>query len=417
MEALRTWICPLCGSEAVKRGGLWYCVKEGCPKHIKGFKGWVRYYREDLKSAVAPMSPNFVDSLLRYNPYAHRDRFYRERNEKLLRFVEGKKYRRVMEFAGATGLLAEMFLDRHPETEQYHLSDYSPLSCNLAREFLEGREDVEVRVLDIVKDINAVEWGRYDLVASTSLEHLPEGADLKILRRLRGGTDLLWSLCYECARTHPHLYKSAGYIRSRFNKLMFIERLEKYPPVYILYGHRIYGGYKYDYLRKTEIRSRRLMEALKPHLRKGEAVLDVCCGYSPLAKQLIDLGHSVVGFDYREDVIDHLRRTAPRGEWHMCNYADFKAEPFTVLLLLGMDAEPHSKQRFQKWLSALLDAHKPNLIFIEAIKPPSQWAVRLYERIEGIAFECDYTVSSRGGFDSGMEKAAIRRYTLMRKGK
>ena len=201
-------------------------------KHIKAV--------QNLYPNVHPTSPLFMDLLYARDPNQARDLFYQERNRVLLSLVDKRKFKRVLELAGATGLLAEMYLNLHEETQFYLHTDYSIVACKLALANLRHYPQSYVKLIDVCTDLNLLPWN-YDLVISTSLEHFPKGTDYDILKRMKTGTHVLWSLCKVAARipTHLHPYESVEYVKARFKDWLEIVNIGEYRTVVLLHGIRL----------------------------------------------------------------------------------------------------------------------------------------------------------------------------------
>jgi len=170
------------------------------------------------------------------DPKFCRGQEYVRRNQALIELVRDLKFTRVFEFGGASGLLAEMMLRRFSQIEYYLFSDLSPRACRLAEKNLAGYR-VEIRPLDMTRDLDKVNWDTFDLVVTTSLEHLPRGVDLEILDRIRAGTHVLFSLTRFKKRGHPHPFVSEEYIRNRFEGRLMIHSLVPYPPLQVFLMH------------------------------------------------------------------------------------------------------------------------------------------------------------------------------------
>jgi len=158
------------------------------------------------------------------DPNHCRGEWFLLRDSALIESVRGMDFEAIFEFAGASGLLAEVFLLQHPGTK-YLLSDYSPEACRLARQNLVKFPEASVEEVDIVNDLDKVSWHDFDLVISTSMEHLPKGADLEIVKRIRSGAQVLFCLAAFGGTTHPHHYPSKEYIVERFSPLIEIKQL------------------------------------------------------------------------------------------------------------------------------------------------------------------------------------------------
>ena len=84
-------------------------------------------------------------------------------------------------------------------------------------------------------------------------------------------------------------------------------------------------SYSWDYLiPENNNRSSLLAEILGPYIRPGEHVLDMLCGFSPVAKTMIDRGCTIEGFDKREEAINYCRRSYPEGRYAVARDEKFE---------------------------------------------------------------------------------------------
>uniref|UniRef100_A0A6M3M4K1 Putative methyltransferase n=1 Tax=viral metagenome TaxID=1070528 RepID=A0A6M3M4K1_9ZZZZ len=338
----------------------------------------------------------FYDAMFRKDHFKVRTPWYALRNKQLLSMVKGLKFKRVFEFAGATGLLSGMLLDEHPEIEHCLFSDLSPTACKLTERFLKRHLDrLTIKPIDIVKEIDEIPWEEFDLVISTSLEHLPKGVDFEILKHLPEGCRILWSLAtFETdSKTHLHPYPSVDYVEDRFkyyltdasiawcdlkganNRARYffpagslrdvdedIRIITMVDPVILLLGTKRRSK-KWQYLKDDGYRGRILFEALESYLKPGDRVADICCGYSPMAKHLVDSYHCM-GFDLNGDAIKILKDRFPEGEWVTASYTEMTLKDFSILLLLGVSAH-QIETDFHKFLSETLASNHIRLIMVE----------------------------------------------------
>jgi len=167
---------------------------------------------------------SYYDAKFLADPELCRGTSYQARNEKLLNLVDGQAFYRVFEFAGYSGLLAEQFINRHPETVEYCLTDFSEEAIKLARRFVSSPV-VFAQVLDInpdVTDLSLFPWGNFDLVVTQSLEHLSKGHDQAILRCVVPGCRVLISAATfgsTMSRSHPHPFPTVDYLVERLSGL------------------------------------------------------------------------------------------------------------------------------------------------------------------------------------------------------
>lgn len=177
----------------------------------------------DTNEKVNYFTSDFVDSQLIDNPKKDRDEWSINRNKIVIDFVDGIKFNNVFEFAGGSGLLAEMFLTAHPEVKSYIDSDYSPLACKLARGYLRRFSNASIKLYDMTKDLDNISWKNFDLVICVSMEHFPKGVDIEILKHIQEGTYILWGLSTFSTCTHQHIYPNIEYIGKRFKDFISIE--------------------------------------------------------------------------------------------------------------------------------------------------------------------------------------------------
>ena len=186
-------------------------------------------------------SPDFVDSQLIQDPEKDRDKWSTIRNETILDLIDDIKIDNVFEFAGGSGLLAEMFINNHIEIKSYLFSDYSPMACELAQDYLEKFSIIDIKKYDIIKDLDIIAWENFDLVVCTSMEHFPKGVDIDILNHIQQGTHILLGLSTFPACTHTHLYSSTKYVSERFKDYIDIKKIMLYQTGFeqiLLYGEK-----------------------------------------------------------------------------------------------------------------------------------------------------------------------------------
>lgn len=127
--------------------------------------------------------------------------------------------------------------------------------------------------------------------------------------------------------------------------------------------------YNYSYLEEVQVRERSLFQIIEPYLKPGDRILDVNCGYSPLARPLLEAGYDILGFDINPIPIAYLKEEFPKGEWHQISHEDANFEGFSVLLLLGFSISSYGAS-FKTSLGRLLDSNKPRVILAEVYKGP-----------------------------------------------
>jgi len=170
-------------------------------------------------------SSDFVDKMLISNPNRYCDKWTVDRNKEILNFVKDIKFNNIFEFAGGTGTLAKMFLISHAEIESYIFSDFSPIACKLAKEYLKEFDNIRVNLYDMTKDLDNILWKNFDLIVCTSMEHFPKDLDLKILKHVQKGTYILFGMSTFRECTHQHVYPNIEYVIVRFKDIIDIENI------------------------------------------------------------------------------------------------------------------------------------------------------------------------------------------------
>lgn len=122
--------------------------------------------------------------------------------------------------------------------------------------------------------------------------------------------------------------------------------------------------YRWPHLQRNEVRREHLFKALKRYLHPKDHILDICCGYSPLAKLLLDSGCDITGFDVFEDCIKHLRRILPKGRWMLKSFKKVELYPYSVLLFLGLPGDIGVTKIFNKFLTNILSV-EPRIILMD----------------------------------------------------
>jgi len=174
------------------------------------------------------------------------------------------------------------------------------------------------------------------------------------------------------------------------------------------------SNYVWGYSRKTEPRGKILFDVLKPFLIKGDTILDVDCGYSPLAKHLLENGYSLTGFDVSEIPILHLQRTHPDGKWVTMDDAEAQFRNQSVILLLGVTTplKPVYSKTYLETTERLLNSNSPRIVLVESADQADQ---KLHTQICKILTP-QHSLKKRGQYDAKMIKATKRHYSIwMRK--
>ena len=97
--------------------------------------------------------------------------------------------------------------------------------------------------------------------------------------------------------------------------------------------------YRWPYLLKPSDRAGKLLPYVNSILRDGDVVLDMYCGYSPLAPLLEHV--EIVGWDRHAAIIERLRRDAPGHQWleieeRSMPFSDQLPERADVIIGLGL---------------------------------------------------------------------------------
>ena len=99
-------------------------------------------------------------------------------------------------------------------------------------------------------------------------------------------------------------------------------------------------AYAWDYLKPENSDRPTILESIVgPYIGEQEAVFDVCCGFSPLSRFLLERKCSVVGFDISAEAIDYCTRAYPAGRYHVAN-DDTVGIPGHVDVLIHLGISP-----------------------------------------------------------------------------
>jgi len=174
--------------------------------------------------------------------------------------------------------------------------------------------------------------------------------------------------------------------------------------------------YGWPYLKETRIRGKFLFSIIKPYLREEDKVLDVCCGYSPLANPLLEAEFHITGFDIHPSPIQYLKDKAHRGDWYQASCEEASFTGFSVFLLLG--ATVSWDISFHSFLSRALESNEPRLILLDvSIIPPDAVWIKIYDNVIAYLQKKGYKVVSTGKYESMMKAASKRNYSLMERQK
>lgn len=187
--------------------------------------GWklIKNGKKHMNKKTNYFSSDFVDNMLLSNSTRYNDTWTCNRNKEILNIISNIKLNNIFEFAGGTGALAKMLLEFHPEIKSYIFSDYSPIACKLAKDYLKEYNNVDIKLYDIIKDLDDIMWKNFDLFICTSMEHFPDGVDIEILKRIPKGANILWGFSTFPACTHQHIYPNIEYVVERFKYIVDID--------------------------------------------------------------------------------------------------------------------------------------------------------------------------------------------------
>ena len=184
------------------------------------------------------------------------------------------------------------------------------------------------------------------------------------------------------------------------------------------------GEYQYKYLREDRIRGSVLFKAIRPFLRPNDVFLDINCGYSPMADQILGNGYKITGFDIHPEPIEYLKNRFPSGDWKQMSYEnilsheDICSRKFTVMLLLGFSITSHGK-KFLDLLERNIVENQPRLIITEVYKKEEDFSTS-YQKAYRDAIELiknqKYEVCAFGEYDAQIQVASKRIYEIWKKG-
>lgn len=170
-------------------------------------------------------------------------------------------------------------------------------------------------------------------------------------------------------------------------------------------------AYNWTYLKEEKVRGKFLFDLLQPYLQPSDTVLDVDCGYSPMAELFIKGGYRLFGFDVNAEPIAYLKRTQPQGDWHiqpdsMANYSGC-----TVFLLLGVTTPlyPIYSSTYLQSLERLLEANRPRVVLAESADAADQ---ELYIQVCQLLSRYGYTKKEYRQYDAKLQQASLRHCTL-----
>jgi hypothetical protein len=150
---------------------------------------------------------------------------YRQRNLLFAPMIQRLKPRRVFEFCGAEGDLAEILLKTCPTIELYLHTDFCPEAVAYTRQRLKAYPQAQVKQLDIDKDYAAVCWSNFDTIISTALEHVEN--DVPILTSIQPHSNIALCLPNMQWEGHVRSYNGLHDILQRYGELLrIIEYME-----------------------------------------------------------------------------------------------------------------------------------------------------------------------------------------------
>lgn len=144
---------------------------------------------------------------------------YKRRNKILAKQICKCNPERVFEFAGSEGQLAEMVLSLKPNVI-YDWTDFSKQALKLSQVHLSRFKNCRLKILDIDQNYGLVDWQQYDVVVSTSLEHLVN--DRGIIGSIKPCTYVFLCLPNFDAPGHIRYFKTWKEIDDRYSDLLNI---------------------------------------------------------------------------------------------------------------------------------------------------------------------------------------------------
>lgn len=130
-----------------------------------------------------------------------------------------------------------------------------------------------------------------------------------------------------------------------------------------------------DSASRNEKLIQKAVDFLNERLRKGGAVLDLCCGPGLYAEKLAQSGHSVTGVDISENSLQYARNSALRNGWdikYLCKdilSLDYN-ENFDGVVQIYGEMNTFSDQNRDKLFAMIHKALKPEGVFIFDVTTP-----------------------------------------------
>lgn len=172
-------------------------------------------------------------------------------------------------------------------------------------------------------------------------------------------------------------------------------------------------SYAWMNLKDNSVRGEILFDALEPYLKVRDCVLDVNCGFSPMAKELISFGCSITGFDINHLPIKHLKKTVPNGFWVVSSDQEAK-KTFVrkdVFLLLGITTPLYSiySKTFLDSTKSLITSNNPRVIMLESADGADQ---KFYNQTCDWLRENHYFLKEESHYDAEISRASKRHYSI-----
>jgi len=169
-----------------------------------------------------PKSAEWYDDDFKRHPGWYCRGHYRRRNQIFAEMISKYVPKRVFEFAGAEGQLAQFILQRCPQIEYYLWSDFSKEALKEAYPKLKRFKNCEMQLLDMEKDLDKIPWDVFDCVISTSLEHISN--DIAIMEHIKPKTLVCLALPDFDWEGHVRYFPTKESVIQRYHKyLNFIE--------------------------------------------------------------------------------------------------------------------------------------------------------------------------------------------------
>ena len=144
---------------------------------------------------------------------------YFRRNVMLMNLIKQKcRPKRIFEFAGSGGFLANLILENIEGIEFYHHTDFTNIAVGCAKSLLDKYENCVVEKVDIDKEYNEINFSVYDTFICISFEHLEH--DLEIISRIPKNSLFIFCVPNFNAYTHVRYFNSEEKIFERYTSLL-----------------------------------------------------------------------------------------------------------------------------------------------------------------------------------------------------